>query len=107
MGETSDLDGEVLGHHAVPGGKVAVDKLLGVEVGHAVGDLPGHLDHQLQGGRRPACRVMLWARRKKSPEQRARESERQRQRERERDAQGNGVSRSRVEADTVLKKIII
>ena len=59
MGETSDLDSEVLGHHAVPGGQVTVDELLGVEVGHAIGDLPGHLDHQLQGGRWPARRVIL------------------------------------------------
>ena len=58
MGETSDLDGEVLGHHAVPGGQVAVDELLGVEVGHAVGDLRRHLDHLLQRGRR-AARVVL------------------------------------------------
>ena len=29
-GRTSDLDGEVVGHHAVPGGKVSVDELVGV-----------------------------------------------------------------------------
>ena len=45
---TSYLDGEVVCHHAVPGRQVSVDELVGVEVGHAVGDLSCHLDHLLQ-----------------------------------------------------------
>lgn len=42
-----------MSHHAVPGRQVSVDKLLGVQVRHAVGDLRRHLDHLLQSGRRP------------------------------------------------------
>lgn len=45
---TSDLDGEVLRHHAVPGGEVSVDELFGVEVGHAVGNFCCHLQHVFQ-----------------------------------------------------------
>ena len=42
---TPDLDGEVLGHHAVSGRQVSVHKLVGSEVGHAIRDLTSHLDH--------------------------------------------------------------
>lgn len=56
---TSDLDGVVLSHHAVPGGQISVDKLFGVEVGHAVCYLPRHLNHLLQCGRGLPCGVIL------------------------------------------------
>ena len=55
---TPDLDGEVLGHHAVPGRQVSMDELVGVEVGHAIRDLSRHLDHLLQRGQRQTGRVL-------------------------------------------------
>lgn len=42
---TPNLDGEVLGHHAVPGCQVSMHKLVGSKVGHAIRDLTSHLDH--------------------------------------------------------------
>lgn len=55
---TSYFDSEILSHHAVPGCQISVDKLLGVEVRHAVCDLSCHLDHLFQSRRRTA-RVVL------------------------------------------------
>lgn len=45
---TSDLNCEIFCHHAVPGCQVSVDKLLGIEVRHAVRNFCSHLDHLLQ-----------------------------------------------------------
>lgn len=56
---TSDLDGVVLRHHAVPGCEVSVDKLFSVEVGHAVGDFCSHLEHVFQSRRWGTRRVVL------------------------------------------------
>lgn len=47
---TSNLHSEVLGHHAVPGSQISVDKLVGIKVWHAIGDLPRHLDHLFEWG---------------------------------------------------------
>lgn len=44
---TSYFYSEVLRHHAVSGRQISVDKLVGVEVSHAISDLPGHLKHLL------------------------------------------------------------
>lgn len=57
---TSDFNGKVFGHHAVPGCQVSVDKLVGVEVRHAVSDLPRHLKHLLQRRKRQAGPLLLW-----------------------------------------------
>lgn len=58
-GVTSYLDSEVLGHHAVPGGQISMDKLVGVEVSHAVGDLSRHLKHLFQRRERQAGKLLL------------------------------------------------
>lgn len=50
---TPDFHSEVLCHHAVASCQVPVHEFLGVQVGHAVGDLRGHLDHLPQRRRRP------------------------------------------------------
>lgn len=42
---TSNLHCEILCNHAVPGSQVPVDKLIGIQVGHAVCNFSGHLDH--------------------------------------------------------------
>lgn len=56
---TSYFDGQILSYHAVSGCQISVDKLLGVQVSHAVCDLSSHLDHLLQSGRwKPG--VVLW-----------------------------------------------
>lgn len=56
---TSYFYSEVLGHHAVSGRQISVDKLVGIEVSHAVGDLPGHLKHLLQWRERQAGPLLL------------------------------------------------
>lgn len=56
---TPNFDSEVLSHHAVASSQVTVDKLVGVEVCHAVGNLSCHLDHLAQAGG-GNCRVVLW-----------------------------------------------
>ncbi len=55
---TSYFDSKIVSYHAVSGCQVSVDKLLGIQVSHAVCDLSGHLDHLLQSWRR-APRVVL------------------------------------------------
>lgn len=45
---TPNLDGQVLGHHAVAGCQVSVHKLVGGKVGHAICDLTSHLHHIAQ-----------------------------------------------------------
>lgn len=56
---TSNLHSEVLGHHAVPGSQISVDKFVGIQVRHAVGDFPCHLDHLFERGQDLAGGV-LW-----------------------------------------------
>lgn len=55
---TSNLHSEVLGHHAVPGSQISVDKFVGIQVRHAVGDFPCHLDHLFEGGQDLACGIL-------------------------------------------------
>lgn len=56
---TSNLHSEVLGHHAVSGSQISVDKFVGIQVWHAVGYFPCHLDHLFEGGQDLAGGV-LW-----------------------------------------------
>lgn len=58
---TTNFDGEILGHHAVAGRQVPVHKLLGSKVGHAICNLPSHLNHVTEG-RLWEARVVLQAR---------------------------------------------
>lgn len=46
--EVRDLDEAALGDEDVPGGEVAMDVVLGLEVRHPRGDLCGHVDQLLQ-----------------------------------------------------------
>lgn len=61
---TSDFDSEVFGHHAVPGSQVSVDKLVCVEVRHAIGNFASHLNHLLQWWEGLAARSLLHSQRK-------------------------------------------
>lgn len=56
---TSYLNSEILSHHAVPGCQISMDKLVSVEVSHAISDLPCHLKHLLQGRERQARPLLL------------------------------------------------
>lgn len=57
-GRTSYFNSEVLPHHTVSRCQVSVNKLLCVEVCHAISYLRCHLDHLFQCRRR-AARVIL------------------------------------------------
>lgn len=59
---TTNFDGEILGHHAVAGCQVTVHKLLGSKVGHAVCNLPCHLNHVTECRLREARVVLQWDR---------------------------------------------
>lgn len=56
---TSYLHSEVFSHHTVPGCQISMDKLVGVEVSHAVSDLTRHLKHLLQRRERQARPLLL------------------------------------------------
>lgn len=44
---TSNFYCEVLSHHAVSSSQISVDKLVGIEVSHAISNLSSHLQHLL------------------------------------------------------------